>query len=1121
VGVALIVGLGLSAAVPAVSAAALATFEFAKTGSAAPAALGTDVSSVAVDADGNVWIADPTNARLAKYDYNGKFIGALSAPIGGGPPFTSPEGIAADAAGFLYVVQGAPDTPIIKIDTGGTFVRTIGPDGPGGTNLTAPSAVAVDSATGRLYVADGFRIAIYDANGVPAGAIPVSSPTGVAVSGGDVYVARTSAVSGQEVVRFPGGAPPEVNIGAGLFTGTIGELAVDSAGRLYVADGGGSIIRRFDSGGAQIDTIGTSGTNDREINIPTSVALDCRDNLYVVDSGSIAGGGPASKALKYTTSNTPPPCAPRPPAPGAVDLQINDVEVSQGIQPERNYTAGPPPSDAPLLGDIPEIAPRTRGYGPPEVPLQANGKTVVRVFANLRGGSNVGISPVPATLEGFSGGRSLGVIQPDAKPAAIPVGTTTVTTAQRTDPAGAYTFSLPQPWTAAGTIDLVARVNPAGIGCEGPCVNRTTFRLTNVTFEKTIHPKVVPIAITHGGVFPDSGDGVPIYDPHPLFDTAQIVAPVELDIYGYHAFVEAGDLIDAQSVTVEDCFLGIDLGILCTDDTYTPDKPEYREYLQGELMDRIEDAADDAGIDDCDKIPIGIIGPGNNSLAGVMRGEWENKGFFQCAFGYAAAYRPLTSVAHEIQHAFARPHASKCNATPGQEGEDWPPDERGDLQGIGIDPRMGSGGAFGPLRIIYANVGGIGGEVYDLMSYCANVNTDGDSWISPRGWGAVLRFRQDTAKARPAVARPVAARQLHVTAMESSSGVLGITGVSPSDGAPEPVDPASAYFIEARDAAGTLLTSAPANASTIDDSGGVLIEGDVPAPKGTEQVLVWRGTEAGTRRVASPTAPKVKLQAPRGGSTAGGKNLTVRWSATDPDPDPLEATVSYAADGKHFSAVYKGPAATGAAQIRRSLLHGSDKAKVRVSVDDGFHVDTATSKPFTVVSSAPTVRISDPVGPVTIGADASLSLSGSASGAGGTPVRAKALRWVDGKNELGRGESVSVSGLKPGNHKITLLAKGDGRTGRASVAVTVTPVKPEFLVLSGPPSVSAKAKNMKITVATNVTAKMRVGKKTFKVYPEAFKYKVAVPKGKGTFALPITLKAAGQETIASVVVLRG
>jgi hypothetical protein len=1109
---------------PAAASAQSFSFDFPPTGTAAPAALGTDVSSVAVDADGNVWIADPTNHRLAKYDFNGKFIGALSAPIGGGPAFVQPEGITADASGFLYIVQGNADPQVVKIDTGGTFVRTIGPAGPGGTPLTAPGAIAVDSTTGKVYVADASRIAIFDANGVPVGQIPVSSPTGVAISGGDVYAAGTDAISGQSVIRFKGETSMVANAlgGPGTFTGTIGELAVDSSGRIYVADGGGSLIRRFNPDGTQVDTIGDPGTGPGKINIPTSVALDCRDNVYVVDSGQIApgGGGPASKGVKYTTSNTPPPCAPRPPAPGALDLQINDVEVSQGIQPERTYTAGPPPTDAPLLGDVPETAPRTRAYGSGEVGLQANGKTVVRVYATLRGGSNAGLSPVPATLEGVAAdGRSLGTIQPDAKPAVIRVGSTTVTTAERTDPAGSYAFTLPQQWTAAGTIDLVARLNPAGIGCEGPCVNRNTFRLTNVTFQNTVKPKVVPVALLDGGAYPPGPGGVPVYDPHSLFDLAQLLAPVDLDIYGYHAQAEVGDLINAPSVTLSSCFLGIDVGFLCTDDTYTPDQPEYREYLQGVLMDRLEDVADDANIDDCDNIVIGIAAPGNGTLAGVMQGEWENKGFFKCAMGYATSGRPLTSVAHEIQHAFARPHASACGTPPSQAGESWPPDQRGDLQGIGIDPRSGSGGSSGPFRIIYANVGGLGSEVYDLMSYCAKTD-DSDSWISPRGWGNVIGFRQSELKARPKAPKPVAASQLHVTAIDSSTGVLGITGVSPLTAAATAAEP-SGYTIEARDATGAVLATVDASATPLNDSGGQLVQGDVPAPKGTEQVVVWRGTDIASRRVASPTPPKVKLLAPRGGSTAGGKNVTVRWKATDPDPDPLEATVSYAADGKHFTAVQNGPGQAGSAQIRRSLLRGSDKARVRVSVDDGFHVDTATSKPFTVVPSPPSVSISDPVAPMTIAADASLTLSGAATGPGGTPLGAKALSWSDGKNDLGRGTSVTVSGLKPGKHKLTLSAKSGGRTGRASVLVTVTPVKPEFLQLTGPPSVSAKAKKMKITVASTVAAKLKVGKKTFETSSTARSFKVAVPKGKATFALPVTLKAGGQETAGSVVVVRG
>ncbi len=1109
---------------PGSAAAQTFSFTFGSTTGSAPGALAANASGIAIDADGNPWVADPDHDRIVKYTFNGSFVGEFSAPAGGGPAFADPEAIAADASGSLYVVQGGSDNRIIKIDTGGTFIRTIGPNGPGGRDLIDPVAIAVDSTTGKLYVAEATRIVIYSADGVPLGSIPISSPTGVAVSGGDVYAAF-SGFSGQEVVRFVGETSAIANpIGAGLFTGTVGEIAADSQGRIYVADGGGSIIRRFNRDGAQIDTIGTSGLGaNGELNIPTAVALDCRDNVYVVDQGQrTADNQPASKAVKYTTSNTPPPCGPRPPAPGALDLQINDVEVTQAIQPERTYTAGPPP--AMTLGDLPETQPRSRAYGPPEVSLQANGKTVVRMYATLRNGTVGGVANVPATLSAVTAdGRVLGPIQPDAKPAVIQVGNRTVTTAQRTNPAGAYTFTLPQAWTAAGTVELVARLNPAGIGCEGPCVNRTTFRLTGVTFQKTVRPKVVPIALTDGGVYPVGNDGQPIYDPHPIFDVAQMLAPVDLDIYGYHAQAEVGDLINLPSITLESCFLGIEFEPICTEDTYMPSQPEFRDYLQGELMDRVEDAADDADIDDCDMIPIGLVSAGNGTLPGVMRGDWENKGFFECAIGYAAVSRPFTAVAHEIQHAFARPHASQgCGATGDQEGEAWPPDNRGLLGGIGLDVRTGSGGAMGPYKIMYGGVDGLPAEIFDLMGYCAG-DSPLNAWISPRGWGAVLGFRQSDAKARPPAARATAARELHVTAIESSGGKLGITGVSPLDGEPASPDPSSGYTIEARNEAGALLASAPAGATQLDDGGGVLIDGTVAAPAGTTQVFVWRGTEAGTRRVASASGPKVRLVSPKGGSRVGAKNMTVRWRASDADGPaggPLEATVEYAPDGKRFSAIYTGPAETGAAQIRRSLLAGSDRAKVRVSVDDGFRVDRVTSKSFSVAPTPPDVRISDPGVPVTIAADSTLTLTGQAFAPGGKPLRTKALRWSDRRDDLGRGASVSVSGLKPGRHKITLTARAGGITGRDSTIVTVAAVKPEFLELAAP-AISAKAKKMKLRVASTVAAKLKVGRKTFKVSPKATSIKVAVPKGKTTFALGVTLKAGGLKTPASVVVERG
>ena len=73
-------------------------------------------------------------------------------------------------------------------------------------------------------------------------------------------------------------------------------------------------------------------------------------------------------------------------------------------------------------------------------------------------------------------------------------------------------------------------------------------------------------------------------------------------------------------------------------------------------------------------------------------------------FGYAAVHRPITAVAHELQHALGRKHAGtrpSCYPDPAQLGVGWPPDEQGFLQGIGLDPRLGSGGGRGPFSVLF------------------------------------------------------------------------------------------------------------------------------------------------------------------------------------------------------------------------------------------------------------------------------------------------------------------------------------------------------------------------------------------------------------------------------------
>jgi hypothetical protein len=1109
--------------VPALAFSQDFAFEFADPGAPEPDRLEGSVESIAIDADGNPWVAELHGdaSRVVKYTYNGEFVAAFNSFGEGEVPVITPWGIAADDFGFIYVAQGSAEPRIAKLDTGGRLIRTFRLELPDGT-LVDPYKLDGDDE-GRLYGSDSLRdVDVFSPEGayidrirLPAGQTVLD----VTISGDEVFVSfATGAVDNagfriydaglslQEVHSYP-------DVG-------FRELAVDLDGTVLITDYKNSVVRRYDRAGTQTGSLGTRGIGTGEMNGPAAIDIDCRGNVYAVDSAARydGPGGPraGSKVQKFAQSGAaPPPCAPRPLPEGSIDTQINDVEVTQGVQPAFSYTAGPVLPPGQFAFDVPETEPRTRAYGfdqngaaTGEVPLKAHLKTVVRVYANLDNGPAGGIANVPATLEAvLPGGRRVGPIQALSKPALLRSGDRTVDGEDQTSPTAPYTFDLPESWMdEGGPIELVARVNPAGIGCDTECVNRSTFRLTGVPRDTVRLVPIKPVALTYHGA-------LPIKDPARAFVLAQRTTPLLLEVDSYRAQAEVGDLLDATSVTVESCFIGI---FPCDEDTYDAGSAEFREYVQGELVDRLDDAADDADLESCDRVPFGLVKE-NANLPGSTTGEFLAAGFFPCALAYATVYRPLTAVAHELQHAFGRPHAGQnCPGTAegdDQEGEPWPPDDRGLLGGIGLNTGTRSSSGRGPHDIIAPGVGGHPAELFDLMSYCSpnTPSLDGvepAAWISPRGWRNLANWRSSP---RPASARSATAARgpatslLSVTAIELANGDLGITGVSPSRAQAPAADPASPYVLESMDAAGNVLASAAVDADPLDESGSKVIRGTVPAPPGTAQVFLRRGDEIGTRRVGSANPPSVKLRSPRGGTRVAGGRVVVTWKSADPDGGQLAATVEYSADGgKSWQGVHVGPD-EGRVAIPRGMLRGSRHARVRVRIDDGFHEAIATSKPFVVVPPPPLVRIVDPAGKVTIPADAPLELRGEAVGPRG-PLPAKRLRWLDGRRKLGTGDARTVAGLSPGRHRLVLEASQGGAVGRAELAVRVTAVEPAFLRLDAPPTVGGKAKQVSLRVASTVRAKLRAAGRSYAVSPRARKVKLPA-RGKQAVVLNLTLKA--------------
>ena len=314
-------------------------------GGPAVSALLNGPTGVAVDVAGNVYIADEFNYRIRKVNAWGiitAFAGTGSGGGDGGPAvdarLSRPSGVAVDGEGNVYIADTF-NHRIRKVDSTGT-ITTIAGSGRTGLNnggfggdggpataarLREPHGVAVDGA-GNLYIADtgNHRIRKVDTSGVittiagsgggfngdggPAIDAQLYSPHGVAVDGaGNLYIAdfrnnRVRKVDSTGTITTIAGTGPSGYLG--IYGGDGGpavdaqlyfpsDVALDGAGNLYIADVRNDRIRKVDSTGTITTIAGSGGRGfggdggpavDAQLNQPSGVALDGAGNLYIADT---------------------------------------------------------------------------------------------------------------------------------------------------------------------------------------------------------------------------------------------------------------------------------------------------------------------------------------------------------------------------------------------------------------------------------------------------------------------------------------------------------------------------------------------------------------------------------------------------------------------------------------------------------------------------------------------------------------------------------------------------------------------------------------------------------------------------------------------------------------------
>lgn len=276
---------------------------------------------VAVDGAGNVFVVDYSNDRIRKITPAGVVTTVAGSTngfadgTGAAAKFNGPNGIAIDATGNLYIAD-AGNHRIRKITPAGV-VTTIAGDGYV-TTLYQPLGVCVD-ATGTVYIADSYnaRICKLTASGlsVLAGsatggtgsagyadgtgtAAKFDTPNGLVVdAAGNVFVTDAfnhliRKITPAGVVTTLAGSSKgyaDGNGGAAQFDTPSGP-AIDAAGNIFIADIGTNSVRKITPTGV-VTTIARSlsgGTTDgpvgtAQFSYPYAVAVDATGNIYFSD----------------------------------------------------------------------------------------------------------------------------------------------------------------------------------------------------------------------------------------------------------------------------------------------------------------------------------------------------------------------------------------------------------------------------------------------------------------------------------------------------------------------------------------------------------------------------------------------------------------------------------------------------------------------------------------------------------------------------------------------------------------------------------------------------------------------------------------------------------------------
>jgi hypothetical protein len=323
------------------------------------------LSAVAVDGNGNIFVADEEFGFIHKITSNGNMTivagsGNQYCEYGGGSngdggPATSatigcPYGVAVDSIGNIYIsdtyggririvnTQGIISTIAGSTASGCDNVQASGDGGPATSAvLDCPIGVHAD-ASGNVYFADLYGNTVRVVN-MQSSAITVA---GVTIQPGNI-----DHIAGNGTGGYSGDGGPAISAQLSYPW----DAVMDSVGNVYISDSENDVIRKVDTNGNITTFAGVAGSwgysgdggpaNAASLDYPTGISADSFHNVYFSDTDSYvirkvsgnSGGNSVDFGQVSLGSNTIQ----------AVSLYMNQAVTISAVQANGDFIAGVSP----------------------------------------------------------------------------------------------------------------------------------------------------------------------------------------------------------------------------------------------------------------------------------------------------------------------------------------------------------------------------------------------------------------------------------------------------------------------------------------------------------------------------------------------------------------------------------------------------------------------------------------------------------------------------------------------------------------------------------------------------------------------------------------------------------